>query len=295
MKEKIYNLSFEMSDGVAQSVRLAIPCGENGKDGADGKDGTMVENSSINGNIIINGAEAVVYDHPETHESDEIIVSDGYYGGSTATEAIYGVKHEIDSFASFASPRISAAYRHTETPHAPSNAQANVIETIKVNGVAQPISNKAVNITVSSSEGGSANVEESEVNGNIKVDGEEIVVYDHPETHESDEIIVSDGRYRGNTATQTFNELYIFLNTVDSSVGTHTATPHAPSNAQANVIEAIKVNGVAQAVSGKAVDIPVPTVEEIVDEVANAVIGDIDIALDSIIALQNSLINGEVS
>lgn len=41
-----------------------------------------------------------------------------------------------------------AAYTHSQAVHAPSNAQANVIESVKVNGTALTISSKAVNITV---------------------------------------------------------------------------------------------------------------------------------------------------
>ena len=41
-----------------------------------------------------------------------------------------------------------AAYTHSQSTHAPTNAQANVIENIKVNGTAQTVTNKAVNITV---------------------------------------------------------------------------------------------------------------------------------------------------
>ena len=40
---------------------------------------------------------------------------------------------------------------------------------------------------------------------------------------------------------------------------THSQTAHAPSGAQANVIESVKVNGTAQTVTGKSVDITVPT------------------------------------
>lgn len=40
---------------------------------------------------------------------------------------------------------------------------------------------------------------------------------------------------------------------------THSQQAHAPADAQANVIESIKVNGTAQTVTGKAVDISVPT------------------------------------
>ena len=41
-----------------------------------------------------------------------------------------------------------SAYTHSQSTHAPSNAQANVLEKVKVNGVQQTISNKEVNITV---------------------------------------------------------------------------------------------------------------------------------------------------
>ena len=42
----------------------------------------------------------------------------------------------------------NAAKSHADSAHAPSNAQENVIESIKVNGTAQTITSKAVNITV---------------------------------------------------------------------------------------------------------------------------------------------------
>lgn len=42
----------------------------------------------------------------------------------------------------------NSAKTHADSAHAPSNAQANVIESIKVNGTAQTISSKSVNITV---------------------------------------------------------------------------------------------------------------------------------------------------
>ena len=42
----------------------------------------------------------------------------------------------------------NAAKTHADSAHAPSNAQANVIETVKVNGTALTPSSKAVNVTV---------------------------------------------------------------------------------------------------------------------------------------------------
>lgn len=41
-----------------------------------------------------------------------------------------------------------AAYTHSQADHAPANAQANVIESVKVNGTAQTVTSKAVDITV---------------------------------------------------------------------------------------------------------------------------------------------------
>lgn len=40
------------------------------------------------------------------------------------------------------------AYTHSTSTHAPTNAQANVIESVKVNGTALSVSSKAVNVTV---------------------------------------------------------------------------------------------------------------------------------------------------
>ena len=42
----------------------------------------------------------------------------------------------------------NSAKTHADSAHAPSNAQENVIETVKVNGTALEVSNKAVNVTV---------------------------------------------------------------------------------------------------------------------------------------------------
>ena len=41
-----------------------------------------------------------------------------------------------------------AAYTHSQQPHAPSGAQANVIESVKVNGSALAVTSKSVNIIV---------------------------------------------------------------------------------------------------------------------------------------------------
>lgn len=52
------------------------------------------------------------------------------------------------SFTTQLKANYDAAYTHSQSAHAPSNAQANVIETVKVNGSALTPSSKAVNVTV---------------------------------------------------------------------------------------------------------------------------------------------------
>ena len=53
-----------------------------------------------------------------------------------------------EDFTSSEKANYDAAYTHSKAPHAPSSAQANVIETVKVNGVAQGVVSKAVDIQV---------------------------------------------------------------------------------------------------------------------------------------------------
>lgn len=58
------------------------------------------------------------------------------------------------SSTAYRGDRGKTAYDHSQSAHAPSNAQANTIETVKVNGTAlTPDANKAVNITVPSVSG----------------------------------------------------------------------------------------------------------------------------------------------
>lgn len=57
-------------------------------------------------------------------------------------------KTVLDAITSAKTSNWDAAYTHSQTAHAPSTAQANVIESIKVNGAAQAVSSKAVNLSV---------------------------------------------------------------------------------------------------------------------------------------------------
>ena len=88
-------------------------------------------------------------------------------------------KTELDKIADGDVAKWGEAYAHSQTDHAPADAQANIIESVKVNGEALEIKDKAVDIIIPES----TKVEKSETNGNIKVDGEEVVVYTHKDKH----------------------------------------------------------------------------------------------------------------
>ena len=69
------------------------------------------------------------------------------------TGSVYGVISETialgeTSSTAYRGDRGKIAYDHSQSAHAPSNAQANVIETIKVNGTALTPNSKAVDITI---------------------------------------------------------------------------------------------------------------------------------------------------
>lgn len=73
-------------------------------------------------------------------------------GDTTIDLSNYALKSEIPTVTNDLTDTLKAhydsAYEHSQLAHAPSNAQANVLEKVKVNGVQQTISNKEVNITV---------------------------------------------------------------------------------------------------------------------------------------------------
>ena len=81
---------------------------------------------------------------------------DRYYTETEIDTKISAVNSTISTHTSNTTVHITsnerinwnAAKTHADSAHAPSNAQANVIESIKVNGTAQTITSKSVNITV---------------------------------------------------------------------------------------------------------------------------------------------------
>lgn len=142
-------------------------------------------------------------------------------------------KGELDKVADGDVEKWNTAYTHSQADHAPVDAQANIIESVKVNGEALTVTDKAVDITVptgaladkdeitkddlaeslateidnkveketgkslvadteierlAAMSDGANKVEASETNGKIKIDGEEVTVYTHPEKHAITEV-----------------------------------------------------------------------------------------------------------
>lgn len=90
---------------------------------------------------------------PSTGETGKIYVAIDTnktyrWSGSAYTEISPSLALGETSSTAYRGDRGKIAYDHSQTTHAPSNAQANIIETIKVNGTALTPSSKAVNITV---------------------------------------------------------------------------------------------------------------------------------------------------
>lgn len=90
---------------------------------------------------------------PTTGETGKIYVAKDTnivyrWSGSAYVEISSSLALGETSSTAYRGDRGKIAYDHSQSSHAPSNAQANVIETVKVNGTALTPSNKAVDISV---------------------------------------------------------------------------------------------------------------------------------------------------
>jgi len=122
---------------------------------------TKVEDSSTNGNVKINGTESTVYTHPTGKK-----LSSGLYkittdasGHITAATAVaksditaLGIPAENTTYdpATADDEGLMTAAQFTKLAGIASGAQANVLESVSVNGTALPITSKGVNIDLSS-------------------------------------------------------------------------------------------------------------------------------------------------
>ena len=133
----------------------------------------------------------------------------------TATKVTYDATGRITGASALVAsdiPDLSATYYSTSNPN---GYQANVLESVKVNGNTLPITNKSVSITMP--------------------------------TKVSD-LTNDTGFITGITSSM-----------VITALGYTPYSSANPNGYQANVIESVKVNGTALSITGKAVNVPVPT------------------------------------
>ena len=133
----------------------------------------------------------------------------------TATKVTYDASGRITGASALVAsdiPDLSATYYSTSNPN---GYQANVLESVKVNGNTLPITNKSVSITMP--------------------------------TKVSD-LTNDTGFITGITSSM-----------VITALGYTPYSSANPNGYQANVIESVKVNGTALSITGKAVNVPVPT------------------------------------
>lgn len=67
---------------------------------------------------------------------------------STKVDKVDGKGLSTNDLTATLKSNYDKAYTHSTSTHAPTNAQANVIENVKVNGTALSVSSKSVNVTV---------------------------------------------------------------------------------------------------------------------------------------------------
>lgn len=143
-----------------------------------------------------------------------------------------------------------------------SGAQVNVIETIEVNGTAQPVTSKTVDISVPTKTSELQNDSDFATNSSLtsgldtkvdKVTGKQLSTNDFSNDYKSKVDSNTSARH-----THT-NKTILDATTASFTISDESKLNGIASGAQVNVIESIKVNGAAQPVTSKSVNISVPT------------------------------------
>lgn len=166
-----YNLASGVADGLMSSAHFTKVEGI-----AEGA--TKTENSTVNGNIKINGAETPIYKHPTSAAG---ALGDGLYKITTDVDGhvIAGAKVAKSDITALGIPAQDTTYTNATAQKAglmssthftklnaiQDGAQVNVVESVSVNGSPLVVSGKGVNIDLSSY------AQKSEISGQIKYMG----------------------------------------------------------------------------------------------------------------------------
>lgn len=143
-----------------------------------------------------------------------------------------------------------------------SGAQVNVIETIEVNGTPQPVTSKTVDISVPTKTSELQNDSDFATNASLtsglntkvdKVTGKQLSTNDFTNDYKSKVDSNTSARHTHS------NKSVLDATTASFTTSDESKLNGIASGAQVNVIESIKVNGAAQTISAKSVNITVPT------------------------------------
>lgn len=141
-------------------------------------------------------------------------------------------------------------------------AQVNVIETVEVNGTAQPVTSKTIDISVPTKTSELQNDSDFATNASLtsglntkvdKVTGKQLSTNDFTNDYKSKVDSNTSARHTHS------NKSVLDATTASFTTSDESKLNGIASGAQVNVIESIKVNGAAQAISAKSVNITVPT------------------------------------
>ena len=96
-----------------------------------------------------------------TTDDGKLYIGDKEVSGESIKALNSHINDNVKHITSTERTNWNSAKTHADSAHAPSNAQANVIETVKVNGTALTPSSKAVNITVPSVGNGTITIKQA--------------------------------------------------------------------------------------------------------------------------------------
>lgn len=202
-----------------------------------------VEASTANGSIKIDGVDTVVYTHPEKHSIADVTGLETALAGKQDTIAA----NTYDTYGS-AAKALEDANKHTDDE------------------LDRLVGDETVGTQISTA------IDELKLGDNYAAKDHKHVMADITDSEIilAGKVDVVDGKgLSENDLTNTLKGQY-------DAAYAHSQVAHAPADAQANIIESVKVNGTALDITDKAVDITVPTkVGDLTNDAGYLVAGDI--------------------
>lgn len=196
----------EVADEIAKNKDVETALNESiGKKANQTELDTHTENDSIHVTTIEKDKWNDANDKKHSHSNKSVL--DGITSALIIAwnNAVEHITDTVKHITSSERTNWNAAKTHADSAHAPSNAQANVIETIKVNGTALTPSSKAVDITIPTN---TSNVVYSEV-------------FDLPNDENSITFSVNPENIKNGDTTEPlfYKVVFQFFSVMDSAIG----------------------------------------------------------------------------